>query len=267
MRTIYSCFSLMLFIFLFSCTSEKENRTKSHDPIILIEPDTLYFSIQEPEHLVILTKMNPDKEVKWHLHTEQDWIRTSKHDGLLSDERDTLKCSIVGNNELKIKVGVLQIDTDSFNKKITVYYYPYFNIIIGKGIDSLLVGTQYKNILARFGKPSSANWMTDGSSIQKIVYTYAEYKEIGLLIFFEGKNYFHPDSIDKAIAIRMSPPFCGKTDKGIGIGASKSKLISRHGMPDEIVNNYYNYQSPDISFEIINDRIRSISVADSCFYK
>lgn len=128
-------------------------------------------------------------------------------------------------------------------------------IIPGVGITELKIGDEAQKAIDLYGTPFPSNGSANG------VYThFLVYASRGVVVYCEPttESTFNPQM--KIDYLKLSAPFDKKTDKGIGIGSTKSEVKAAYGDPSSSSAFFGDEYAIGITFIYENDIVKSIEV-------
>jgi hypothetical protein len=136
-------------------------------------------------------------------------------------------------------------------------------IVLGKGIEGIILGDSKDVVEQKIGKPSVKGW-TDGIYRSWLNYEYSEGPHAGLSInFIDNNNNYGP--VDE---LEVGSPYSGKTKDGIGIGSSLNNVHSIYGKPKNIllqpeqhwIADFYCFGGKKLEIHYVDSIVTTISI-------
>lgn len=131
------------------------------------------------------------------------------------------------------------------------------DILPGIGLKDLKIGDPAQKAFDVFGTVTDSYFENGG-----VYYHFLLYFTQGVIVNLEPTNSETLDLNTKILTIVLTEPYAGKTDKGIGIGSTKTEVIAAYGQPDSsepLKGDIYNI---GIAFEYDSDLVSSITVSE-----
>lgn len=251
--TIYSILCCVLLL-ISSCKKDDNDNTKEGAVMVLNHME-MYFTTGLNIDYFLISNIG-DEDLEWSIDNHPDWISFSKVTGTLTPGAELITAIASLSLSEGTYNGVVSISSNGGNGTVVAEYDVISSydvgIYPGLGVDDIKIYDDYADVKDIYGLPDDVDDFYEVYEGTTYYYNFFYYNDDGIA-FYVYSPYISLNDEDQIIMIQLAAPYERTTDKGIGIGNTKTQITANYGNPESIDDedetyDYYVYGSEGIDF-------------------